>query len=236
MPLPVIDLAPWRFIFSNSSPLRDLADTSGPDTILNFDTATDLYRHVADDDQDEFIRIQDANDSRIRRHPVVKDYLARRTPLKDLPHFRAYRHNRSDRYHAAARARAAGTATLKDDRLFNGLYGEIDASQIIVPAGQVVFHGRAQRDLAGPPPYPTFISTSLEPIVAHQSARRIGIGQKSGRPVVYVLTLHDDLPALWGHVGRSHEWELLLPAGLNLHEVAFHPATRFDVIEASVGR
>ncbi|MBG6223436.1 MULTISPECIES: hypothetical protein [unclassified Janthinobacterium] len=46
--------------------------------------------------------------------------------------------------------------------------------------------------------YPSFVYTSLDPVVAMNSAlRRAGMKQVNGPPVVYMLTLRDPLNAIW---------------------------------------
>src|SRR6185312_12924681 len=97
-------------------------------------------------------------------------------------------------------------------RQIAGLDAEIAASKIVLQPGQVLLHGRCDTDLVTKQPYPTYVSTTLNAVVACNSAfRRAGVDHVNGRPLVFVLTLRVPLPALWGQVGRSVEWELLLP-------------------------
>ncbi len=231
-----VDLNAWSFRFSNSSSMLEQLSTAKADTELTFSTAVDLLLHSANDGTDD-ARIQTRVHKRLRRDVVVKSWRNQQTLLKNLRHFPRYRGKAYDHYHEAARAGAAGRATPRQLALADGLKAEIDASRLIVPVGQILFHGRANQDLTATSDYPTFISTSLDPIVARNSAfRRAGLNQAYGRPVVFVLTLRIPLPALWGHVGRSCEWELLLPPSLGLRQTGIHSGGGFDVVEAEVLR
>jgi hypothetical protein len=227
----------WSFLLRNSSPPMHVLGTAKPRRTLSFSTAADLVRYLADEDQDDYVTIQAEIEERIKGDTVFKAWRKIRTRLKDLKHFPKYRKNRYDHYHAAARACAVGNSTQEQKALAQGLEAEIDASRIVVPAGQIVFHGRANREITTVAPYPTFISTSLNPVVARNSAfRRAGSKNQNGQPVVYVLTLRCPLPALWGQTGRSFEYELLLPSQLTSVPTNEYQGCNFDVVEAAVVR
>jgi hypothetical protein len=153
--------------------------------------------------------------------------------LNSLKHFPKYRSKAYDTYKAAAFAKYTGTATADQLTLANGLSHEIQSSAVEVPAGQILFHGRSDTLPSSGPTYPAFLSTTLNPFVARQSAKRRTI-QLRGRNVVYALALLTPQPALWGHVGRSGEWELLLDANLHVRQTAFHSGIDFDIVEATV--
>jgi hypothetical protein len=63
--------------------------------------------------------------------------------------------------------------------------------------------------------------------------RRAGIGGVNGRPIVLVLETGMPLRALWGHVGHSAEWELLLPRGICWAETTRWSGNTFDVVHAA---
>lgn len=231
--MPCIDLSNWKFEHTRSR----MADVLGKPKLppLEFPTSIDLLHYLAGDNQANIPWIQGCIGHRINKDPTAQAWRRKRTPLNALHHFSRYRKNKFDEYHLAAEARCKGTATSKQLELANGLELEIDASKIMVPAGQMLFHGRADYDLSNCRPYPKFLSTSLNPIVARQSAfRRSGLHQVNGRPIVYVLTLDCCLPALWGQTGSSAEYELLLPPQLTVEIFKKHTGQPFDLVEAKV--
>ncbi|PSH56321.1 hypothetical protein [Phyllobacterium sophorae] len=225
----------WQFWLSNSSEVERLQGIARPDTILEFSHAGDLVRHLGSDQNDDFLRLHSKIDKRLDADPVAQEWAKRRTLLKHLSHFPRYRSNEYDRYHAAARAVFSGTADSMQGGMVSGLDDEIEKSSITVPAGQVLFHGRANDDLTSLQPYTTYISTSLHPIIARNSAfRRAGVGNKDGQPRVFLLTLTIPLPALWGQIGKSCEYELLLPRNLVIQETGRHVGTKFETVFADV--
>ncbi len=233
----IVDQSNWEFVFSNSSPISNALGTSKSPTVLAFSTSTELVRHMADDDQDDYVRIQGRIDKRIKADPVARAWKKARTYLTDLKHFPRYRKSEYHLYHDAARARRRGRATPKQQDLANGLEAEINASRVVVPPWQILFHGRADRNLTNLVPYPSFISTSLNPVVARMSAfRRAGVDRVNGKPTVYILTLGCSLPALWGQTGKSFEYELLLPPLLTSVIKNQYTGRNFDVVEAEVLR
>lgn len=230
-----IDQSNWTFSIGESPILPFGQGTDMQTKPLAFSTSVELLRYLADGDNAHLSSIQNQIKERIESDSIARDWAGNRTLLKDLVHFPKYRKNSFDNYHDAARARVQEQATPKQLTLANGLDAEIKASRIAVPPSQIVFHGRADRALTDMPTYPSFISTSLDPVVAHLSAlRRAGLNQKNGRPTVYVLTLDCTLPALWGQIGRSHENELLLQAMLKCEFKTEYVGKNFDVIEATI--
>jgi len=231
----IVDQSNWKFVFNNSSPISDALGTSKPPTELIFSTSIELVRHIADDDYDDYVRIQGHIDKRIKADSVARAWKKARTYLKDLKHFPRYRKSGYHLYHDAARARQHGRATPKQQDLVNGLEAEINASRIFVSPRQILFHGRADRNLTTCAPYPSFISTSLNPVVARNSAfRRAGVNLANGIPTVYILTLGCSLPALWGQTGKSVEWEILLPPLLTNVVKGQYAGRNFDIVEAEV--
>jgi hypothetical protein len=173
----------------------------------------------------------------LEQDPFAKEWHKQRTFLKDAKHFARYRGTAYDVYHSAARATASGMATAEQHASVAGLNNEIALSKLVIPIGQVLFHGRANDDLRVLRPYTSFISTSLDPVVAmNSSLRRGGINARSGRPTVHVLTLRDPLNALWGNTGRRPvEWEVLLQSGLRFACTRSHAGGNFDVVEGTLG-
>lgn len=229
----IIDLSNWEFQPTWSQRDRILGKPRRP--TLAFSTSIDLLRYLSDDDQGNETWIQGCIDARIKADSIARAWKRMRTYLKDLDHFPKYRKSEYDRYHAAAQAQSRGVATSQELHLASGLEAEIDASKIMVPPGQVLFHGRADHDLSDLRPYPRFVSTSLNPIVARQSGfRRSGKDQVNGRPVVYVLALDCPLRALWGQTGASVEYELLLAPMLTIDVTDQYIGSAFDVVDAKV--
>ncbi|WP_327212381.1 hypothetical protein U8Q06_27515 (plasmid) [Rhizobium beringeri] len=225
----------WQFQLSNSSVVERLQGTTKPDTVLEFSNAGDLVRHLGSDQNDDFLRLHPKIDKRLDEDPVAQEWAKQRTLLKDLSHFPRYRSKEYDRYHAAARAVFSGTADSMQGDIVSGLDDEIENSSIAVPVDQILFHGRANDDLTSLQPYTTYVSTSLHPIIARNSAfRRAGVGNKDSQPRVFVLTLKIPLPALWGQIGQSCEYELLLPRNLVIQETRRHAGTKFETVFADV--
>lgn len=195
-----------------------------------FPDAVSVLKHSASGT--ELTPIQTQTQDYLNQSPVVKTWKKARSLRKNTPHYNRYKVNRYDAYHNAARASFSGSATPKQQQLINGLSGEINASKTIAPAGQVLFHGRVDDELTTASPYPAFVSTSLDMIVARQSAirRTTHLGG-----FIYVLSLARDMPVLWGQHRRTGEFELLLDCGL-VFSISGAPSTAgpFTVIEATV--
>jgi hypothetical protein len=222
----LVDMNNWEFVFKSYSPVK-----TEPDRRLSFPTAFDLAKHLADDDQDAFTVIHSKIEKRLDLDPVVRNWSKDRSLLKNLEHFPRYRRKHYDTYHAAARALAAGTAAPTQESLVRGLQSEIDASRTIARAGQVLFHGRADQELTNGRCYPSFISTSLNLVVARNSAFRRA--SKGGSPTLYIITLQSDMPTLWGQAGKSCEYEVLLPRGLKCERSRVYKGSNFEVVEAN---
>ena len=231
----IVDQLNWEFVFSNMTPITNKSGTFKPPRELKFSTSAELMCYLADDRQDDYIKIQQKINGRINADPVAIAWKNERTYLKDLKHFPQYRKRNYELYHQAARARQHDVATPKQQKLADGLEAEINASRVIVPIGQTLFHGRSDCDLTNLLPYPSFISTSLNPVVARNSAlRRSGVNQVNGKPIVYILTLGCSLPALWGQTGNSCEYELLLPPLLTSVIKNQYVGQNFNVVEAEI--
>lgn len=207
--------------------------THQPTQVFSFSSAADLANHLSGLSLNDCVKFQNAITKRLEADPDVETLRENRALISDLHHFRTYRGRKADRYHAAARADAAGIANTPQKRQVAGLDSEIANSRILLQPGQVVLHGRCDDDLVTQNPYTSFVSTSLNAVVARNSAfRRSGPNKINGRPLVFVLTLRVPLRALWGQVGNSVEWELLLPRNVTWHETGRTTGTFFDVVEA----
>lgn len=234
-----VDVSSWHFNYRHDTDLdrairaHDPSFASGPESFRFPDTDA-LLQHLDESEDDDRPRFQQSIEERLKGDPNVKAIKRARTPLKDLKHFSAYRKNQYDKYHNAARCVAGGTATTKDRQLVDGLDAEVAASRISLDPGQILFHGRCNDLLVTNHPYSSYVSTTLDPIVALNSAyRRAGNRYAHGRPIVLVLKLCVPLRALCGHVGKSHEWELFLPRGIDWKETKRRTGKKFDVIHAA---
>ena len=231
----IIDLTHWHFQLGRGTSVLVAHGLASPPTVLQFRTALDLLKHLANDETWQ-AEIQNSISRRLKADPEAKNWHRKRDFLKNLRHYPKYKGRYYDTYHEAARNLAYGTSTAQQTSMVNGLNSEIVASKVTVPQGQILFHGRADQALAATASYPTFISTSLDPVVAICSAlRRAGVGAKSGHPTVYMLTTRDPLPAMWGNGGKPHEWEVLLGTNLSCQPATTHHGSRFDIAEATVG-
>lgn len=207
-----------------------------PGVEMDFPTAVQLLLWISQNN-DMKTAVQGAAEVRIRADPLWKSWKRQRTLLRHAPHFQGYRSSKTcDLYHQAARAVLGGgppVPTAAQLAMFNGLMGEIGTSAVVLPAGQILFHGRADRDLDSLPVYPAFVSTSADPVVACNHANKRGFNS-GGRALVYQLTLLTSRPAFFGDGGGLRECELLLPAGLSVKATNFHKGADFDIVEAEV--
>ncbi|MER9680378.1 hypothetical protein NKJ23_13745 [Mesorhizobium sp. M0184] len=230
-----MDLDQWHIEFRHDSPQDIALGRDREPEVFKFSKAVDLAKFLADDTNDDAIRFHSFIDDKLDANTDVAVWRRKRTKLSSLPQFKRYRANEYESYHQAARSVANGQPASKEVLLFQGLEKEICGSSIIIPSGQVLFHGKASRDLTSMTPYPSFISATLHPVVARNSAfRRAGVDNQLGYPILYVLTVGLGLPALWGHVGGSAEWELLLPSSLTVVEKSEYSGRNFLVIEAEI--
>jgi hypothetical protein len=223
----LVDMNNWEFVFKSYSPIN-----VAPPRELSFATAHDLVFYLASEDQDNYGAIQMKIDKRLEADSAVTSLIRSRSLLKDLKHFPHYRRKNYGKYQAAARLLAVGTASPEQKMLVEGLASEIEKSKTVAVNGQILFHGRADREITNGKPYPGFISTSLNPIVARNSAFRRA--HKGGVPTFYLIKLQCDLPALWGQTGKSCEYEMLLPLGLRCELSLAYKGSNFDVVEANI--
>lgn len=233
-----MDLTNWRFEVGGSISAFKGTPLYRAPTLLEFATPIELLQYLADHDDTHDSAIQRQIQHRLKGDAVALLLHRQRSHLRLLPHFRKYRQtDHYERYHAAADAVLHGHASSKQMTMVQGLDNEIASSAVVVPAGQMLFHGRGDPALHDSSPYPTFVSTSLDPIVCawHAVKRKIQGGSKA-KALIYALTLNEPLPAIWGNGGRLKEWELLLPRNLTCIAAAIHRRQRFDVIEATLRR
>jgi hypothetical protein len=230
--LPLVDLSPWRFAYQ-ASLAQTLRGQTIPDTVFDFPSVSELLKFLTTDKEDNHGRFQSLISDKLTALAEAKAWKRLRKPLSKTRHFARYRKSHYERYHTAGRNVSAGTATEKEQILANALQAEVAGSTIITPVGQVLFHGRANR--FGVNPYPAFLSTSFDPIVARNSAfRRAAQG---GRPVVYVLTVTAAIPGLWGQVGRSCEYEIMVGRLRTItvtQVISLSRSAQFDVVEANL--
>ncbi len=199
-----VALQSWSFPKS-SSPVRAFAD---PVAFLQA-MATGIHS----------VKFDSWVTSQHKKDRTLASWRRLREPLKTTKAFRAFRVSSKPFQDAASQALPAAAA----------LNAEIARSPIILPAGQLLFRGGL---LAHYAPLQRFISTTLSPPVA-----AVSVAAVSGAiypPTAYVFTLTRDVPGLWGHVGSSCEWELLLGTGHMIQPVKTHtwPGAAFQVIEA----
>lgn len=233
MGMQTVDLNDWRFSFGGD-PRFVGTSLEKPSKTIEFSTAIDLLKHLARDDTQQ-VAFQNRVQDRLRNDPIARKWHKKRTKIGDTTHFRSYRRNPNyQTYHDAAAAISTGHATEAHYELVQGLDAEIGASCVIVPAGQMLFHGRGDRDVDGPTPYPSFVSTSLDPTVSIYHAIKRQSQRTGARATIYALTMELPLSAMWGNGGSLDEWELLLQTGLTFTVSQQHVQGRFDIIEASI--
>ena len=226
----MIDLTNWTFTLGGSPPVLVARGTLPPPQQISFSTLRDLLIAISQGTSLPARQI----DARLWAGAKAMGWPRVYTRIGTALHFRRYRSRHYDEYKRAALARAAGTATSHQKALAAGLSGEIASSKVIVPNGQVVLHGRSDQQSTAGTSYDAFLSTTLSPFVAHLSAIR-RYHQLGGQPTVYVLALTRDLPAMWGQVGSSAEWELLFEAGLSVRATGLESLGALDIVEAELG-
>jgi hypothetical protein len=226
----MIDLSNWTFTLGGGPPVLVAQGALPPPQQINFSTVHDLLIAMGQGASLPAGQI----DARLRAGANAMGWPGVYTRIGTAPHFRRYRSKHYDAYKKAALARAAGTATPRQTALAAGLSGEIAGSKVIVPSGQVVLHGRSDKLPTAWSTYDAFLSTTLSPFVAHLSAIRRH-NQLGGQPTIYVFTLTRDLPAMWGQVGSSAEWELLFDAGLPVRATGSVSSGALDIVEAELG-
>lgn len=233
--MPTIDLSTWNFSFGGDPRFKGTALYKPPED-FSFPTHVELLQHLALDDTRDS-GFQNGIQDRLKKDATVKQWRQLRTRIGNTKHFKSYRGNRGYLgYHSAATAVAAGCASTEQQDMVAGLNAEIAASRVVVPAGQVLFHGRGDRELEATTPYPSFVSTSLDPTVCIYHAKKRSLPPFNGaRATIYALTVVAPLHAMWGNGGSLEEWELLLPTKLTCKVTQVHTAGRFDIIEATIG-
>jgi hypothetical protein len=225
----------WKFCFTISSTLDARQGLPKREKTLEFKSAFELAQFLVDGDNECLSAMQRQIDERIELDPEFKVWQKARTPLKDLPHFSQYRRRSYHDYHAAAFAKHGGKPTPKQCKLVKGLGDEIAIYPVTIPSGQIVFHGRSDFLIANPEPHPTFLSATLHPVVGfNHSKKQSKTRGACSRPLLCILKLSRNLPALWGHTRTSHEYELLFPSMLKIEETARYIGSNGDVLEASI--
>lgn len=228
-----VDLADWRFSF-DSDPRFIGTPLEEPPETFEFSTAIELLKYLAQDDTHQGA-FQNRIQKRLRADPIAKKWHKQRTPIGKTTHFRSYRRNSSyQTYHDAAAAIASGHATAAQQELVQGLNAEIASSGVVVPVGQMLFHGRGDRNLDALAPYPSFVSTSLDATVSIHHAIKRQLQRTGACATIYALTLDSPLPAMWGNGGSLDEWELLLQTRLTCTVTQQHAQGSFHIIEATL--
>jgi hypothetical protein len=198
-----------------------------------FTSAVDVLRYLASNGA-ERPTFHNQIRSILNQDAVAKSWHRQRTFLYQMKYFRSYRRTREcKKFLLAARNLAAGTASLKQQQQVNGLNAEISGSNVVVPGGQLLFHGRGDCDLSHIRPFPSFLSTTLDPTVGIWHAIK-GPLYPNRRPTVYALTLSRLICAIWGNGGAIKEWELLFGTSLSCTVNMIHNQAQFDVIEATL--
>lgn len=232
----VVNVSDWEFSFGGSEPRLAGTELYRAPEIVNFATPLELLLHLAEDSANDNL-LKNEIQRRLKADPVAKAWHKKRGTIGSMVQFGKYRKNgKYDVYHAAAASVAARTATKEQEVMVLGLDQEIAASEVIIPNGQVLFHGRADRALHASLSYPSFISTSLDPTVSIWHALKRQLDKElQAKAVIYLLTVREPLRAIWGNGGSLSEWEVLLQTRLRCTWVSSHEGTRFDIVNATIG-
>ncbi len=225
---PTIDLDNWVFSYPTRPPYQ------GPTLVVSYATALDLLRTLGTSWR-QHAAIQGRVQDRLAKDPNRIAWHRQRTLLKNAPHFRRYRGRFSHEYHAAALVVASGsTPSARELSLVTSLNAEIQMAGFMLPKGQRLFHGTANQPLKGPGLCPAFISTTLDPVVAVNHAKKRTHHNPSSRATVYLLSVQQPISAFYGQAGKTAEFELLLPTMSTVVQTAVHSTALFDIVEASI--
>jgi hypothetical protein len=231
--LPIFDSNNWTFEFGWIHPNDRDEDGRCYTEKVTYTNAKDILIDIEHGERSDN-EVQNKVQRQLNENDDLRVWERSQTKIQDAPNFEKYRGAKYDDYHQAARNLVNAVGTSEDHELAEGLISEINMSQTILPAGQVLFHGRADKELSNGNRYPAFVSTSLDPIVALNSAKRRA--SAGGTRTVYILKTSGELKALWGQAGDSFEFELLLPVGLMVEETGVTKSDGGDlkVVEANI--
>lgn len=226
----------WNFRFSTTTLFEKMQGIVRPDMQLCFKTCEEFLKFLANTPEEQQPRgIHGKVDEMLSKDPFVKS-LNKKRNLSALKYFKKYRGNEHAKFHLAAFALSSEHVTEKQKNLVQGLDREINSSKIVLPKGLVVFHGCQDSVLCDQPYCPTYISTTLHPVVAKNSAiRRARQITPNGKPSVFILILKKELPAIWGHTSHNKiEFELLLPRNLKICKISSYEAKNFELVSAEI--
>jgi hypothetical protein len=226
----------WNFSFSTTTLIEEMQGIVRPDMLLEFNTNAEFLKYLASTPEEKHPRgFHVQVDQMLSEDPLVK-LLNKKRNISSLKYFRQYRGFEHAKFHLAALALGSEYVTEKQKNLVQGLDREINSSKIVLPKGFVVFHGCQDGVLCDQLVCPTYISTTLHPVVAKNSAiRRARQLAPNGKPSVFMLVLKNELPALWGHTPRNKiEFELLLPRNLKVCKTSNYEGINFELVSAEI--
>jgi len=182
-------------------------------------------------------QLREMMDAYLRSHPTMVSWHGNRARLKDTPHLARYlTEYKASRYDRAIEALGSGTASAEELELVRALGIEIAESPLILRSGQVVLSGQVNDHRIFHTRYEPFLWATIHPVIAveHAESQQVSSALPSS-PIVYVLQLERDLPALFGRRRAHDAWELLLPRRLQLRLTASHQAEQIVIREALIG-
>lgn len=227
-----IDLTNWRFLRRHDGASDHAMGTVREPDVFKFADGRELVRFLSE--QEEYrVQFHQEIERRLENDPVTRSWKQSRTLLRHMPHFRRYRKNCYRSYQSASSAVSRGQPSEQQSELYHGLLGEISTSKTVLPIGQTLFHAAEDGFVGKCNPYPRFVSTTLNPIVAMNHARP---RTRQGRGEVFCFHVKARVPAIWGQAGNTHEWELLLPPHLTIIETMRERMAVFDFVTAEVTR
>ena len=184
-------------------------------------------------------RFQSRIQSDLRENSICKSWANATAPISTLAHFTQYQQQSYPNYQKSARVfydRSVG-----DISLFMGLSLEILHRGISVPSGCRVFHGCAASSKDQVEKCKRFLSTTLDPVVAINSAIRQSFGEvgleidRSKTKYVFVIDLVDPKSAIWGQDDESVEFELLFAPPNKLCQIDAYTAGDFELLHFTLG-
>jgi hypothetical protein len=234
MALPVIDLTDWVLTFGIPDPMLEHTNSKKTPKSYEYETGKDILIGTATIDSADRAPIQSNIQKRLKSDSSLSSWLSSRRPLSEAPLFADYQASDYDKFHSAARSLMNGDGLNDTNQIATELNLEIVNSGIIIPLGQTLFHGRCDAEPSNGRPYPAFVSTTIDPIVAYNSALRRADGE--GTQTVYIFQTSCEISALLCHDDESFEFEILLPPGLILDVTSVTKSVHQDltIIEADI--
>lgn len=227
--LPIIPLARWAL---SDTPFHPVLNPNPRDDIV-FETASRLLAWIAEDIEERANPARSAFETTVCSHENYRSWRRARALISDLKAYRKYRTSAGSRHLNQA---ALNYATATERSEVDALVAEIEGSGFTVPAGQILFTGKAyDTPPSGSFMIGTFLSTTLCPSVAACHARDQAFHQQV-RGYVIIIETSLPVPALFVPIGNPDEYEVLIAPGtcIQIRSIEANADAGFDVVVAEL--